>query len=348
MKSFLFKFLLLILMFAASYKIYSQDFSTEQFKKPPQGTAIIITGAAARIPQEAALLEELYKKGQLNDVVFIAGASSGALNTVMLNGILDKKITWEEYKNLLFSITNDSIFIRKGKKLPLDISPLKHYLTNVVNNKLGYYKIGDLPVASAISISDINLLKLVRRNYRLSNIRMNEESDPSLDLVQILMASTAFPIAFPKAKITGATTLPDDEFIDGGLVDDHVPFAGLLEFIDYRKQDVEKVFIVSRKSDRPELSEELLSVGINDKGLFDKLGISLDDFLKSAFLKGLKKFKENAPELAEKTYVYVPEFERSFLLLNFDNLKDQYDFTGKWAKNNEPVPLSVYLENNKE
>jgi len=61
-----------------------------------KGTAILMTGAAARIPQEAALLEALYKRGLLKDVVFISGVSSGALNAVMLNGILSGKITWNE------------------------------------------------------------------------------------------------------------------------------------------------------------------------------------------------------------------------------------------------------------
>jgi predicted acylesterase/phospholipase RssA len=48
------------------------------------GTAIVMTGAAARIPQEAALLEELYNRGLMKNVVFISGVSSGALNSVAL------------------------------------------------------------------------------------------------------------------------------------------------------------------------------------------------------------------------------------------------------------------------
>jgi hypothetical protein len=61
-----------------------------------------MTGAAARIPQEAALLEELYNRGLLKNVVFISGVSSGALNAVMLNGILSREMTWKEYKNDYF------------------------------------------------------------------------------------------------------------------------------------------------------------------------------------------------------------------------------------------------------
>jgi predicted acylesterase/phospholipase RssA len=348
MKKSTFFFLFPIFLFVFVFKTYSQENTGKEYVKKSKGTAILITGAAARIPQEAALLENLYYKGMLNDVVFISGASSGALNTVMLNGILGKKITWKEYKKILFSITNDSIFKMNGKKLPVDTSPLKNFLTNVLHNKLGYYKIGDLPIPSSISISDIDLLKFVRRNYRLSNLKINPESDPSLDLVEVLMASTAFPIAFPKAKINNATTLPEHDFVDGGLVDDHIPFKGLLDFIDYRKQSVEKVIVISRKADSPELSEELLAVGINDKGLMDKLGISLDEYLMAAFIRGLKSMKKEAPELAEKTKVYVPDFEQKFLLLDFNNLKQQFDLTSKWAENNLPISLNLFLESEKK
>jgi len=225
MKTFCLSVLFVIFLFAGVKKSDSQKIQNTKYLREPEGTAILITGAAARIPQEAALLESLYNKGMLNDVVFIAGASSGALNTVMLNAVIDKKITWNSYKNILFSITNDSVFKMKDKKLPVDTSPLKNFLTRILHNRLGYYKVGDLPYTSAISITDIDLLKFTRKNYRLSNLKINPESDPSLDLVEVLMASTAFPVAFPKVRISHTTTLPDHDFIDGGLVDDHIrPF----------------------------------------------------------------------------------------------------------------------------
>jgi hypothetical protein len=56
-----------------------------RLKKEPvilsrSGTAIIMTGAAARIPQEAGLLEELYNRGLLKDVVFISGGKNGQID----------------------------------------------------------------------------------------------------------------------------------------------------------------------------------------------------------------------------------------------------------------------------
>ena len=45
---------------------------------PAKGVALVITGAAARIPQEAALLEALDERGLLKDLAFVSGDSSGA------------------------------------------------------------------------------------------------------------------------------------------------------------------------------------------------------------------------------------------------------------------------------
>ncbi len=110
------------------------------------GTANQITGAAARIPQEAALLEELYNRGLLKDVVFISGASSGALNSVMLNGILCGKMTWAEYRNILFSINDSNIFIQGRQEAAVNTEPLRRFVTGVVEERLDYHTIGDCPM----------------------------------------------------------------------------------------------------------------------------------------------------------------------------------------------------------
>lgn len=344
------KFIGIILLTLILYFILpacNQSKSQSKQMLPPEGTAILITGAAARIPQEAALLEQLYNTGELNDVVFIAGASSGALNTVMLNAILSKKITWKQYIGWLKDIRNNDIYISKDKELPVDIQPLRHFLTSIVNDSLGYYKMKDLPVTSAISITDISMLGMHKKNYRLSNKKINLESDPNLNIVDVLMASTAFPIVFPEERIPNASTLPDHDFVDGGIGDDHIPFTGLLDFIRYRNQSVKKVIIVSRKSDsEPDVSEELKTVGITDKGFFDKLGISLDEILYRGFIKAMEAMKKEAPDLSQRTFVYIPEFPENFLLLDFNDLGQQYNVTKKWAQKHNPVPMEVYLSKN--
>lgn len=310
-----------------------------------KGTAVLITGAAARIPQEAALLEQLHKTGQLNNVVFIAGASSGALNAVMLNGILSGKITWKQYRNWLSQISKDSVYTQNDSWLPVDTSPLRRLLTRIVNDSLGYYKMKDLPIATAISVTELNRIDIPKRNYRLCSRKINTESDPELDIIEVLMASTAFPIVFPEQKFNSASTLPDAAFADGGIGDDHVPFRGLIDFMYSNNEAVEKVFIISRKSDlETTVNSELRALGLRDFRVFDKIGFSIDDILQKGFIRGLKEYSETMPDkLVENTFVYVPAFDENFLLLNFENLSAQYEITRNWAQKNNPLPLKEYL-----
>jgi predicted acylesterase/phospholipase RssA len=309
------------------------------------GTAIIMTGAAARIPQEAALLEELYNRGIMKDVVFISGVSSGALNAVMLNGILSGKLSWDEYKKILFGLKNSDIFIQeKGGKLPVNTEPARRLYKKIAEDKLGYHQIGDLPFMTEISFTNIKDLYLKKKVYRMCSRKINGETDTTLNLVDVMMASSAFPIAFPAVRIKDVKTIPDVEYVDGGVGDDHIPYHALLEFEKFRGIGVAKVYIISRKSDSiPEVSEELKGLGIDDKGRFDKLGISLDNILKKGMIKRLKAYAEDAPDLVSRTYVWMPDFKGSFLMFNFDNLREQYTRTLLWAKTNDPVPLGNFL-----
>jgi predicted acylesterase/phospholipase RssA len=311
---------------------------------PRNGVAVIMTGAAARIPQEAALLEELEKRGLLKNLVFISGVSSGALNAVVLNGILNGRMTWDEYKSILYNLNNSDVFVQEGKKIPVNTLPARELYKKVVEEKLGYYSIGDLPFMTGISFTHLKDLDLKKTVYRMCSRKINEETDTTLSLVDIIMASSAFPIVFPPIRISNVKTIPDMEYVDGGIGEDHVPYHSLLEFEKFRGAGVERVYIISRKSDSiPEISEELEGLGINDKGVFDKLGISLDAILNKGIIKRLKDYAAEAPELVPLTYVWIPEFEADFLLFNFDNLKEQYDLTSQWAKNHDPVSLGDFL-----
>ena len=205
---------------------------------------------------------------------------------------------------------------------------------------------GDLPYVTAISITELDMIDIPKRNFRLSNRKINSESDPDLDIVDVLMASTAFPIVFPEQKIYNAPTLPNRYFVDGGIGKDHVPYSGLIDFIQFKDKTVKKVIIISRKSDfEPDINQELEAIGIKDIKIFNKIGVSLDEFLQKGFLKGLREYKTSLPSLVGNTFVYIPKFEAKFLLLNFNDLKKQYELTKNWAQKNDPVPLNSYLDN---
>jgi predicted acylesterase/phospholipase RssA len=316
----------------------------DQIYPKRNGTAIVMTGAAARLPQEAALLEELYNRGLMKNVVFISGVSSGALNSVALNGILTGKMTWTEYKEIIFKLKNSDIFVQEGRKLPVNTEPARKFITDIVEKKLGYHTIGDLPFMTEISFTHLSELDLKKTVYRMCSRKINKETDTTLSIVDILMASTSFPVAFPPVRIKNAKTIPDVEYIDGGVGDDHIPFQALLDFEKFRGIGVERVYFISRKSDSiPEVSEELRVLGINDRGVFDKLDISLDNILKKGLIKRLEVYSTEAPELVPLSYVWIPDFQADFLLFSFNNLKEQYDLTSQWAKTHDPVPLADYL-----
>jgi predicted acylesterase/phospholipase RssA len=312
---------------------------------PRNGVAVLITGAAARIPQEAALLEELDHRGLLKDLVFISGVSSGALNSVVLNGILSGKLTWDDYRNILYNIKNCDIYLQEAnKKLPMNTSPARGLYKKIVEEKLEYSKIGDLPFTTNISFTHLKDLDMKEAVYRMCSKKINEESDTELNLVDIMMATSAFPLVFPPIRIKNVKTIPDVEYVDGGVGEDHVPYHALLEFEKFRDEGIEKVFIISRKSDSiPEISEELKELGINDRGIFDKLGFSFDAILQKGIIKGLESYATDAPELIPLTYVWIPDFEADFLLFDFDNLKEQYEVTSEWAKSHDPLPLGDFL-----
>lgn len=321
----------------------------ELVQKKKYGTAIVITGAAARIAQEAALLEELYNRGLLKNVVFISGASSGALNAAVLNAILDGKYTWKEYREVLTKLKNDDIFIKHGTKLPVDTKPLRNLINTVIVDRLGYKTLADLPYPTAFSIVNLKALPMKERTFRLCNRKINPESDSSLSIVDVLMASTSIPIAFPPTPISNLTTLPNQPYFDGGIADDHVPYQALIQFENYCGFDVERMIVISRKRDSiPNLNEELQQFGIDKFKFFDKLGVSAEAISNKGFMKRLNELKKESPYLAERTFVYVPEFKEDFLMLDFNNMKQQYEITSRWAKTHNPIPLDQYLNRRKK
>ncbi len=338
-------FLLIYFSLLVAWKIRAQAEVEPIAYSKRVGTALVITGAAARIVQEAALLEHLHKNGWLSDICFISGTSSGAINTVMLNGILEKKYSWNQYTSLLFSLHNQDVFTRTGRSLPVNIAPLENLLMKVVNDSLCYTNIGDLPIKSSISVSAVDIVPPFATTYRLSNVKINNESNPAYNLVETLLASTAIPILFPPANFNESFGLPNSSFVDGGVSDDHIPYEAVLQFEKYRGMGVDTLIIVSRKSDtRQQLRNEVENFGNTDSRTIDKLGRWIDNLAANGFIKSMKEIQQKYPDLAARTYVYIPDFDENFALLDFTEMKHQYDVTASWAETHKPVPLNQYLD----
>ena len=348
-KKLFFALLLLLLIYAGLIftTILAQPETEHIVFEKHSGTALVITGAAARIVQEAALLENLQKKGWFTNICFISGTSSGAINTVMLNGILENKFTWERYHSILFKLTNKDIFIRTGRSLPVNNAPLQNLLKTVVNDSLGYKSIGDLPFRSSISISAVDLLPPFSETYRLCNLQINNESNPAFNLVETLLASTAIPILFPAAHFHESFGLPKSSFVDGGFSNDHIPFEAVLQFEKFRGFGVDTLIIVSRKSDTKQgIQHEVEKFGNTDSRTFAKLSYWIDNLAMNGFIRSMKEIQKDYPELAARTFVYIPDFEENFALLDFSEMKHQYDVTATWAETHKPVPLNQFLKEN--
>jgi predicted acylesterase/phospholipase RssA len=170
-----------------------------------------------------------------------------------------------------------------------------------------------------------------------------------LDLVEVLMASTAFPIVFPPVTISHAATLPDNRFIDGGAGDDYIPYKAVLEFEQYRETPVNKMLIVGRKMGNNEtFAMELSEMGIEHYEWFNRVGISIEDIEKKALIKRLQKIEKESPGLAAKTYLLIPDFPENYTMFDFNNMREQYATARKWARANKPVPLNDFLLNFKD
>lgn len=316
--------------------------------KKIRGTAVVITGAASRIPQEAALLEQLYREGKLSNVCFISGASSGALNAVMLNAILSGQFTWGRYKKILFGLKNNNIYTIPSGKFPFNTRPLHDLLKRIMEDSLKYHKIGDLPINTSISATAFRVMPPLKKAVRFSNRLINEECDPDYNLINILMASTAIPFIFPEVSINEFLKGTNQTFIDGGAGEDHIPVEAVVQYSSKFNTEIERLYIVSRKFDTPdEINNQIDALGLKGNK-FNKFILEfLFKHLKNSFIKELELFKLKNPELAAKTYIYVADFKDFFFLLDFEQMKKQYEITSAWAKKNKPVLLEDYIQQNK-
>jgi predicted acylesterase/phospholipase RssA len=253
-------------------------------------------------------------------------------------------MTWARYREILAGMGNGDIFLRGKNAIPVDTSPLRATLERVVVGEMGFSTMGELPIPTSLSVTKSAALGARRAAYRQAGLRINAESDPSLRIVDVLMASTAIPMVFPEVRLAGSPALPAGEYIDGGAAEDFIPVQALLQFERYRGRKVARAFVISRKTDSvAELSEELRGLGINDHRIFDKLGVSFDKITARKFEGRLAAIARRDPDLAARTFVWKPDFPESFLLFDFGSLEAQYAATEKWALLRDPEPLDLFL-----
>ncbi len=312
----------------------------------PSGTALVITGAAARINQQLALIERLEEQDRLEDLEFIAGVSSGGINAVMLNGILDESnnFGFEEYKDIILNLSNQDVLDNSRNDLPVDTRPLWNTFEGGLLDNLNYDSFDDLIFPTALTSTNLDLLTIEVS----SNV--TEMDEVGGDLVESLMATTSFPIAFPSIKIN------DNIYVDGGLVE-NIPINAAMQYQQLRGSPFDTVYIVTyQKNTVTQWDREVDFLGIT--GLrenilelsLQKAGFDTDELSQAGFLDDLVRIRTNYPELAARCYVYAPNIANLpyYGVFDFSSATStaSYNAVSNWAQNNEPVPLSTYLQQN--
>ncbi len=318
----------------------------EEVSGTPSGTALIITGASARITQQLALIERLFEQGRLNDLEFISGVSSGAINATMLNGILDPDLnfTFEDYKDIVLNLSNSDVLDNSRNNLPVDTRPLWNTFDRIITGVLGYDSFDDLPIPTAYSNTNFD----TREIEASTNVEGLDRVGGKL--VESLMATTSFPVAFPLIRINGNT------YVDGGLVE-NIPATVALQYQLQRAVPFDTVFIVTfQKNTETRWKDELGFLGVTGtredilEVTLDKTGFDADELSQQAFLDDLVRIRDTYPRFAQRCFVYEPAITDAPYYGVFDFSSEtanaSYNSVRDWTQTNDPIQLSLFLEQN--
>ena len=343
----------------------------------------IINGAAALIAQELALLRVLLEgrnpgaggKG-VEQPQAISGVSSGSLSSVCINAILaglngqsrgNRPFTWDILLNeILFPLKDDDIY-KTGPLADLqrleniaegfiyDTDPLKATLTRIVNGEefMNWHVLGDLYVQTHIPA----ISRMSGAVHYASSIK-----NANINLVDMLMGSTAIPVAFPPRNIPGFNTSDDDLYIDGGMGSEGVPVNGFIQDIQANGLFDEVYVIGPQRSDIGERGEkgdpalmdkhsvhetdddddDDASSSNNHPGIIANATFAFEVINAGTFPLALYRVLDLVKDKS-KAFVYIPELKHQYGLLNFGVMKKQYDDTIAWASGNDPIPVQEYL-----
>ena len=312
----------------------------------PSGTALIVTGASARITQQLALIERLDELGRFNDLQFISGVSSGAINATMLNGILDPNLdfTFEDYKDIVLNLSNSDVLDNSRNNLPVDTRPLWNTFERIINDTLGYNTFEDLPLRTAFTNANLDTRELAVS----SNVSQLDQVGGGL--IESLMATTSFPVAFPSIRIGKKV------YVDGGL-EENIPVNVALREQQQRGMPFDSVIIVTfQKNLDTRWRDELEFLGVSGlredilQVTLERTGFDADVQSQEAFLRDLVRIQDNYPDFASRCFVYAPDIPNAPYYGIFDfsseTATNSYNSVRDWAQTNDPIPLDTYLDLN--
>ena len=312
-------------------------------------TAIMLTGAAARISQEVALIDKLRANKGLTlkeTDTFVSGFSSGSLNLAAINTCFrsENPLSWDEYykKEILFKLKISDVFKLKFP-LPLDTRPLRKTLNKfLASGNFTWCK--DLPFRSYI-------LTFSRAEFETLWACSRDNNEEYLNLSDLFMSSTAIPLIFPAQEIhceEGHTTdFPGGKYNDGGTGGTFKRFPEYLGKYVEENQPFKKLYIISPMRERTEkdIHEAFDHLFKNNKKKTHIQEANLGNISFHTFMKFLVKLNNynKKHKVANEIYVSIPDMKKNFPILNFNKQEKQYNAVCDWVDAN-PDQLAIPLE----
>jgi len=188
---------------------------------------------------------------------------------------------------------------------------------------MGYMTLGDLYLPTSITVVD----QSTGLDHRLWS------TDPkyaNLDLLDVVMASVALPIAFPPRQING---LGDTIWIDGGTGIDTLPVHPLLHH-----PNVTCIYLICYNSALTSGGADLPSY-LEDIQLLYNTMATINDMRVDLFQGAI----DMAAKSTTPSFTYIPGFDREFSALDFDDEYLEYTLAFTWAKQNDPTPINETL-----
>ncbi|MFA9391926.1 MAG: patatin-like phospholipase family protein [Prolixibacteraceae bacterium] len=320
--------------------------------------ALFLTGAAARISQEVAILDKLQELHGLEITeknTMLAGFSSGALNITALNACFRTKnpLSWNNYykEEILFKITSKKVYQRK-KFIPLDTTPLQKtiggFLADSNMSTLNNFSFQTFILAfSYLRLSTLWVSNLYNRHQ-------------TIKLLDLMMATTAIPILFPDQNIRNDEAKHNKylrgRFADGGAGGSFKRFEYHIKKYLRQNEQLDKIYIISpmrevTDSDYDELYQMIPSVEIFKMELKDirLLKLFLEMISQNGFDTFIKRFYKwtKKRNIANEIYICIPQMKSNYPILNFNKQREQYEDVCTWADQNPQqlaIPIGEYVK----
>lgn len=193
-----------------------------------QGCDILsLSGGGSFGINEVAILDNLYDHSQIKDFDLVTGISAGGLNTGFLSYFPDLKEGLTQIKNVYFNLVDSDVYVNNELHILstyalMDTTPLRttinQTLTTLEKNKKG---------ERAVIIGSTNIDREVLDIYQFNKYSFE-------DKINIMMATSAIPIAFPPIMLRG------DYHVDGGMFSNEI----ILEAISYLPDCNEYNFLI--------------------------------------------------------------------------------------------------------